>query len=46
MSVLSLSCYEGEVTITNILQSLTHIVAGKQLASIRYKGIMSLSRYV
>ena len=46
MSVLSLS-YEGsDVTITNILQSLPHIMAGKQLAQIWYEEITSLSPYV
>jgi len=32
MSVLSLSYKQSDVTVTNISQSLSHIMAGKQLA--------------
>jgi len=46
MSTLSLSYYESHVTVTNISQSLPHIMAGKQLAYIWYEEITSLSPYV
>jgi len=32
-------CLESNVTITNLLQSLPHIIAGKQLAQIWYEEI-------
>ena len=46
MSVLPISYYESDVGITNISQSLEHIMAGKQLALIWYEEITSLSPYV
>ena len=46
MSALSLSYYESDATIANISQSVSHIVAGKQLAWISYEEITSLTPYV
>jgi len=46
MSVLALSYYESDVRVRNILQSLPHKMAEKQLAWIWYEEITSLSPYV
>jgi len=46
MSVLSQSYWGSDVTITNVSQSLPHIMAEKLLAQIWYEEITSLSPYM